>query len=403
MDSFFVSCERIVKEELRNAPVAIAKDTKRSIASALSYEAKKLGAKVGMPVYQLKTLIPNIILVKPNLPFYNLISNRIFDYIYNNVTKDLEIYSIDECYIDMSLKVKNFEDAYNEAKKIQEQIKKVFKIPCSIGISYNKFLAKMSTNLAKPHGILITKKEDIKKHFYKLPINDFFGIGKHNTQKLISEGINTIEDFVNYDNFNILKKHLGNNFWSLKQQISGNDVVKKEKIMTTVKSIGNSLTFEMDNLFIAEDILRQLRYLSFKVAERLKSNNNFGSIVKLSLRQIDGTWISFQQNIHDNIFDFEDIYKQISSLFWEHWNENPLRGVGVTVAQLKSYGDMSLDLFQKRKEQTPKEIVNNINYMFNKKVLQIAKDLQNKDKSKISNTKFVNETYKNVAKNKIKI
>ncbi|QJR43962.1 Y-family DNA polymerase [Mycoplasma miroungirhinis] len=402
MDSFFVSCERITKNELQNVPVAIAKDTKRSIVSALSYEAKKLGAKVATPVYELKSLIPDIKLVKPNLAFYNLISNRIFDYVYNNITKNLEIYSIDECYIDLSEEIFTFEEAYQRAKKIQQEILKLFKIPCSIGISFSKFLAKMSTNLAKPNGILITKKDDIQKHFYKLSINEFFGIGKKNSQKLINLGIKTIEDFVNYDDFDTLKKYLGNNFWNLKQQILGNEVLKKEKITTTIKSIGNSLTFESESLVNGEDILKQLQYLSFKVAERLKLNNNFGSIVKLSLRQLNGIWISFQENVHDNIFSFNNIYKCIQSLFWEHWNEIPLRGVGVTVSELKSNGDMSLNIFENRKKQNAKEIVNSINSMYNKKILQMANDVQKKEKSKISNTKFVNENYKNILKSKIK-
>lgn len=158
-DSYFVSAERTVNPELIGKPIAISHGGDRAAVVSISYELKKLGMHAPMPLYQIKQKVKDVIVVKPNFGLYTLLSTRVFEHLFDNYTKNIQVASIDECFLDVSDMVKDFDEARELASKIQKDLKKTFNLPASLGISNNKFVAKMCTAINKPYGITVLPKE----------------------------------------------------------------------------------------------------------------------------------------------------------------------------------------------------------------------------------------------------
>ncbi|QJG67151.1 Y-family DNA polymerase [Mycoplasma phocoenae] len=406
MDAFFVSCERTVRKDLQNIPVAVARNSKRAIATALSQEAKQLGAKVGSPIFLIKEFIPNIKIVQPNLELYTLISIRIFNFISREYLVDVEPYSIDECYVDFTKYIKNRNiDPELLAWEIRDKIKNNLSIPCSIGIGHNKFIAKMSTNIAKPTGVKWTKPSDIERHFYDLPIEKFFGIGKGYAPKLKEIGILTVGDFANYKNTFLLQKIMGKNFYLKQQQIKGITVDKLEKNHDSVKGVGNSLTFMEGDIVEEPRLLNELKRLCDKISQRMSRRHISGKVVVLEIRNLEKQWNTYQTSLEKYINKKEDIYQAIMELFWHNWDRNPLRGVGVRITSLISNNQKNnyIDIFSKPKNVID-EIESSVNEVFDKKVIYKASSLENKTNQKrVHSNRFNIEDYDNSLFKKINI
>ncbi|MGX9358423.1 Y-family DNA polymerase [Mycoplasma sp. 128] len=397
MDSFFVSCERAIRPDIKNVPIAISKNTKRSIATALSSDAKKLGAKVGEPIYVTKQKIPNLLVLEPRLDYYRSVSARIFELIATKFSKNIEVYSIDECYLDVSDVIQDYSSPIEYAKIIQDTIWNQLNIPCSIGISYNKFLAKMSTNLAKPHGIVFTEKEDIANNFYSLDIGDFFMIGRKSTQKLKAVNINTIGDFVYCQNTALLRSILGVNFYGFQQMAKGITVQSQEAKPTELKGIGQSTTFMQDDIFDEEHLKNVLLSLTKKVVNRLKIRNYLCSVVSVQVRNQDKSWNIFQRNIKVPTNNLEDIFKACFKLLKENWDGEPLRGIGLRVHNLISSQDNEtpFSLFEQEKENDSKAIIDKINFSLGSKTLFTGQEHENMQNVRADQIKFSINDYDN--------
>ncbi len=159
-DSYFVSAERTIDKSLIGKPVAVSYGGERATVLSVSYEAKKLGLRAPMPLFLAKQKIKDLTIIKPSFGLYTMLSTRVFEHLFNNYTKNVQVASIDECFLDVSDLVSNFEQAKKLSAKIQEDLIKTFDLPASFGISQNKFVAKMSTAINKPYGITVLPKEN---------------------------------------------------------------------------------------------------------------------------------------------------------------------------------------------------------------------------------------------------
>lgn len=399
MDSFFVSCERSKNESLINKPVVIASNLKRAIVTAMSYEVKNAGFKTGDPFYLVKDKIKDLIVIEPHYQLYSLMSKKIFNFLEKNFSKKIEIYSIDECYLDVTNEAKNFDSALELARTIQEQILKEFKIPCSIGISYTKFLAKMSTNKAKPFGILQTKKEDIKKHFFDLPVKKIFGIGKASAEKLISHNINTYYDLVNCQNDIFLKSVFGKNYFIFIQNLKGLNITKEHVLPHDVKSISNSETFMVSDSNDENYLINELKKIVKNVCERANNLNLEGNEISVSLRQKNKLWNSKHKKIGIWTNNYEIIWNHVFLLFKEMWEENEIRGLGIALRGLRTIFNnySSLNLFELDNKNIIDKIINEQNFLEGKNQL---KTLYQYSKEKQINTENIKFLRKNSKKNK---
>lgn len=390
MDSFFVSCERKFFPNLKNKPIAIAKEYKRSIASSISHELKQMGFKAGDPIYLLKERVKDLIIVEPHYNLYTSTAHNIFNFLKDNFSSKIEIYSIDECFLELQLN--ELDDPIFIASNIQNKIFEKVGIPCSIGISYTKFLAKMSTNKAKPHGIVWTKKEDIETNFYNLDIDKVFGIGKSSVPKLNSVGIFKYKDLITYDNYEYLRKVFGKNFYSMLLQMKGENNTEKIISEFSPKGISNSVTFMQEDSDNETNLKNKLNEIVLNISKRLIHQNLEGNNISLQIRNIDKQWRTFQRKIDMYTNNEGIILKNVLSLFNDNWNGELIRGIGARVSNLRSIFDKKeIDLFSNVKMTKVEEIMNIVNNKFEKQVLKSANQVKLENQSKSKSIKFLKE------------
>ncbi|MGX9339867.1 MULTISPECIES: Y-family DNA polymerase [unclassified Mycoplasma] len=396
MDAFFVSCERSKNENLKNKPVVIALNSRRAIISAMSYEVKKQGFKSGDPLFKVRDKIKDLIVISPHYQLYSLMSKKIFNFIKTNYSNMLEVYSIDECYLDVTNNIKKNGNAIDFARKIQNDILNVFDIPCSIGISYTKFLAKMSTNKAKPFGILETKKEDIKKHFYDLGVEKIFGIGKANSKKIISYNIKTWADLVNCDNDIFLRSVFGKNYFKLVENLKGINTGIDHIFYSDAKSISNSKTFITDDSSDRLFLLNELKKITQNVCLRASDANLEAKQVSVMLRRQNKIWISKNKSISTWTSNFDLIWKNVELIFDSLWDEEPLRGLGVSIGNLRTIfnSDSSFDILSSDSKNMVEKIINEQNFINGNNLLKTLYQYSMEKNINTDNIKFLRKNSK---------
>lgn len=162
-NAFFASVEALIDPKLKNVPFAVGGRTSRSVVASANYLARSYGVKAGMPIFQAKKVCPKILFVPAHFELYEEYSQKMFNVIKQRVTNRIEQFSIDECYVDGTNLCKSEKDALKLAKSMQQMILDETGLGVSVGASYNKFLAKMASDMKKPLGITsIFSAEDIQ-------------------------------------------------------------------------------------------------------------------------------------------------------------------------------------------------------------------------------------------------
>ena len=245
MNAFFANVERLKNPQLKKTPIVIARNHKRAVVITCTYDLRKLGVRVGKPIYRVKEICPpNTVFVDPNYFSYSKYSIKIFNFIYHNFSTKMEINSIDECYLDVSDIWKKYGSVENLAKKIIEDIKKHLRLPCSIGISFSKFYAKLANNLASKENFFIISPKNYQNLHWKKPISSFHNVGVAMTKVLNDMGIKTALEYVlNYPKYqNNLLKH--KNYLHLYLNLKGEGSRELQYNHNYVKSLGREHTFE---------------------------------------------------------------------------------------------------------------------------------------------------------------
>jgi len=310
MNCFYASVEEKYNPELRGKPLAIAGTvkTRHGIIVTSNYEARKLGIKTTMRVGDARKICPTIKFLQPDMEKYQRESKLIFDLIREYTTK-VEVVSVDEAYIDLS----EFEEPIKVIATIQRRIYKQLGMPSSVGVSFNKFFAKMGSDLKKPLGFTIINKKNYKSILWDMGIGEMHGCGKSATKKLKKMGIS--------------------------------------------KSIGNSKTFSEDLLEEIE-IKNQLRKLSEKVSNRAKSRNYVGNNISIVIRSSDFKNITRSKKISEYIDSTDDIYNNALELVLENYDFSyPIRLLGVSLNDIKKKDNLKvqLDIFDKKSYKEEEE------------------------------------------------
>ena len=198
LNAFYVSCELIKHPELKGMPVVIAHDSKRSVVSTASYEARKYGIHSAMPMIEAIKRKPDLIVVESDWNMIKQYHNHFLS-VLRDYTKVIEVASVDEAYCDMT-DISKYRNPLEVAKEIQVRLVKEYHLPCSIGIAPTLFLAKMASDMKKPLGLVVIRKRDAYDILKDLSVADIFGIGKKTYPILIEIGIRTISDFLDPTN-----------------------------------------------------------------------------------------------------------------------------------------------------------------------------------------------------------
>jgi DNA polymerase IV (DinB-like DNA polymerase) len=284
MDHFYTAVEEREHPEYKGKPVVVGADPKegkgRGVVSTSNYEARKAGVRSGMPISRAWKLCPEAVYLPPNFPLYIKISNEIMD-IARKYADKFEQWGIDEAFLDVSARVKDYAEAEALAKQIKREIREKEHLTCSIGIGPNKLIAKIASDYQKPDGLTIVKESEAEAFLAPLAARKLLWVGRKTEAKLKTMGINTISDLARYDPTVLAEKFgvMGTQMHLMARGIDRSEVEAR----TEVKSISHETTFEEDTAD-ADTVLRALAALSEEVCREVLNQNLFFKTVTVKLR-----------------------------------------------------------------------------------------------------------------------
>lgn len=346
MNSFFASCEQIINPELREKPLVVGGDPeKRSgIVLAASYDAKRCGVKTTMTLREAAKLCPNANFVKSTPGLYDKISKKVME-VFHQYTPLVEQLSIDEAFLDMTGTDNLFGDIFYVAETIQNRILQELELPCSVGISSNKLLAKMASDYKKPMGITSIYPHETQDKLWPLEASYLYGVGKKSVIKLNQIGVSTIGQLAQA-NIDVLITHFGNSFaQTIHRYANGIDDSPVEPIGEPIKSMGNEITFPKD-LTNTKDIFSELLVLADKVGYRLRKKNLKGRTISIKVKFLDFTVITRAKTIDTATDSTDRIYQLAKDLIIENQMKKPIRLLGITVSKFEVEEVQQLSFFQ---------------------------------------------------------
>lgn len=360
MNCFFVSCEIAENPDLASKIVAVGANRfdHKGIITAASYEARRYGIHSAMSVNEALRKCPDLIIIEPNMSLYSEYSKQFFEYVLK-ITPLVEPASIDEGYLDIT-DVCEPEKAVELAEKIQKELLNTFKLPCSIGIAPNKFLAKMASDMKKPLGITILRKREVAEKLWPLPVSNMIGVGKRTLEMLNALGIKTIGELAQYSNFALLKEMIGEtNATSLVYHANGGGSNEIDiNRFNDVTSISNSQTFENEE-YSVEKMKLVMKILINTMCNRMEKQNLKAFNYRLQLKYNTLKVASKSVTLPNPTSDSRKVYQLLESIFDDFYDKSyPLRLIGVAASKVIESKDEikqisifdSLDEEQKRYE-----------------------------------------------------
>ncbi|MCR4434744.1 MAG: DNA polymerase IV [Clostridiales bacterium] len=341
MNAFFISCEMTRNQDLVGRPAAVAGDPKKrtGIILAANYEAREYGVKTAMVLHEAKKLCPDMVLVPPDHGFYESMSKRVMT-ILNRYTPIIEQNSIDEAWLDMTGCESLFGKPSKAAQGIMDSIRGELGLWCSIGISENRFLAKMASEMKKPLGITELWREEIQYKLWPLPVSSMYGIGRQTAVKLKGLGIETIGDLAVF-NRQTLEEKLGKYGVQLSNLANGLDdsqVIPHNR--GEMKSIGRSTTLPEDITDI-EQAKRVLMLLCEEIGAEARKYGKKGRTVQLTIKYGNFQSITRQTTFKPTYLTRE-IYGAGLKLLEKNWDANkPVRLLGVSLSGF--FSDCEMD------------------------------------------------------------
>jgi DNA polymerase IV len=345
MDAFFASVEQLDNPELRGKPVAVGGNGERSVVAAASYEARKFGVRSAMPSVTAKRLCPDLIFVKHNFGRYTEVSDSIMS-LFTEYTDLIEPLSLDEAFLDVTQDKKNIGSATIIAREIRKEIKKRTGLTASAGVSVNKFLAKIASDINKPDGLFLIKPEDAEKFIEGLAVEKFYGIGKVTSQKMHKLGIHTGADLKKWDLISLVRNFgkAGVFFYEIARGIDERPVETDQ----ARKSVGTELTYEKD-LVTRFEIIAELYKLEKELMERLEHSETSGRTITLKIKFSDFRQITRSKTLQYYIRDFDKLHKEVSAIRKQlNLEGTRIRLLGLSISNLETEdcADRQLYLFE---------------------------------------------------------
>ena len=332
MDAFYASVEQLDNPELKGKALAVGGNEKRGVVSAASYEARKFGVKSAMNGHMAKKLCPHLIFVKPRFNRYREVSNQIRNIFYD-YTELVEPLSLDEAYLDVTLNKKGHPSATILAKNIRKDILEQTGLTASAGISINKFVAKIASDINKPNGQKTIPPEEVSSFLESLDIRKFYGVGKVTAEKMYQLGIFTGKDLKNKP-VDYLEAHFGNSgayYFDIVRGIHESPV-KADRIR---KSLAAERTFD-ENLSSEIFMLEKLKSISAEVARRLKKSDVKGKTITLKIKYSDFSLQTRSKTISDFINDEELIFQISKGLLYQEEMRESVRLLGISLSNLNT-------------------------------------------------------------------
>ena len=348
-DAFFASVEKRDNPDLRDKPVIIG-GGKRGVVSTACYIARIKGVRSAMPMFQALKLCPEAVVIKPRGDHYAAVSREIRAFM-DDLSPSIEPLSLDEAFIDMTgtERLHGAPPAVMLVKLIN-RMERELRLSGSIGLSHNKFLAKIASDLDKPRGFSVIGAAETQDFLRDRPVSLIWGVGAVTREALERAGIRTFTDLLRWDREELTARFgtMGDRLWHLARgqdarRISGHD---------PVKSISNETTFFEDTS--EPDILDgHLWRLSEKVSDRAKAKELSGRVVTLKLKRADFKALSKRVSLPDSTQSADRIYRTAKGLFEMVADRGPFRLIGVGISDLTdpSGADTAGDLLDPQAEK----------------------------------------------------
>lgn len=325
---------------------------RRGIVLAKSTPAKKRGVKTAETLYTARKKCPYLNIYPPNRKLYDKMSSNLFELL-KQYTSDIEVVSVDECFLDYG-KVKNiYGDELEFARKLKDKIYNTFGFTVNIGIANNKLCAKMASDFSKPNKIHTLYDYEVKTKMWSLPIDDLYGIGKKSAEKLKNLKINTIEDLAKA-NKKVLYSYFKNQTDYIINIANGIDNSPVISEIMDPKCISSTYTLMYDYDDINE-INKELRTISNKLGIDLRSQNKYTGTIAIIIKDTNFKTTTHQEKLKNSTNSSDTIFEISKKLFKEHWDETPVRLIGIRLDSLTTNNDYQISLFENIEEKENNE------------------------------------------------
>jgi len=337
MDQFFAAVEEREHPELKGKPVVVGADPKggkgRGVVSTCNYEARKFGIRSGMPISRAWKLCSDAVYLPVNFKLYIQTSSRIMAILREYADK-FEQWGLDEAFLDVTLRVRSFEEAEKLAKDIKQRIRESEGLTCSVGVGPNKLVAKIASDFKKPDGLTVVDEKAVESFLAPLPVGELLWVGKKTERRLNEMRIKTIGDLAAYDVSVLTEKFgvMGVQYSLMARGIDESEVAERGEI----KSVGREVTFEEDtsdhNL-----VLKTLDKLSEEIHKEIVEGKMLFKTVTVKIR-----FENFETHTHGKTHSFftdrlQDLQKAARELAQTYLRENrKVRLIGVRASTLKS-------------------------------------------------------------------
>lgn len=338
MDAFYASVEQRDFPQYRGKPIVVGGSPEgRGVLATASYEARKYGLRSAMPSAHAIKLCPHVIFVRPRFEAYKEVSRQIRE-IFFDYTDLVEPLSLDEAYLDVTENKIDLPSATLIAKEIRKRIQNETELTTSAGVAFNKFLAKVASDVNKPNGIKVITP-DIADNFIKqLSIGKFYGIGRVTEEKMKRLGIENGSDLQTWEEYDLVK-HFGKagRFYYAICRGEDNREVKTDRKR---KSVGAEHTFENDLIDYLE-IDTWLKEIAQKVSLRLKKQEIKARTVTLKVRYDNFETITRSQTLPSYVNDESLLYTVTKTMIEEtEADHRPVRLLGISTSNLDNQTDM---------------------------------------------------------------
>ena len=330
-DAFYASVEKRDNPEIRDQPLIVGHPGGRGVVTTACYIARKFGIHSAMPMYKALDACPKAVVISPNMEKYKVASQEIRA-IFLQATDIIEPISLDEAYLDLGPDIRNDLRAApillaEMAKRIEIEVG----ITVSIGLSKNKFLAKLASDLDKPRGFSVIGEREAVEFLRPLSIRKINGVGKVTAEKMEQSGIHTIGDLQNLSEAQI-KTQYGKFGHRLVDYVKGRDPRKVSPSRAT-KSLSSETTFRSDKSSIA-DLKDAALPLCQKVAERLKASELAGNCVIMKLKTSDFQTLTRNHQLKSPTQRADVIYRIVEKMIEREADGRSFRLIGAGVSDI---------------------------------------------------------------------
>lgn len=361
--------------DYRTIPAIVGGDeeARHGIVLAKSFPAKEKGVVTAEPIFQAKRKCPGLKILKPLPHVYKHYSDLMFALI-RSYTPDIEIMSVDECYLDYTKVKKLYGDPIKFAHKLKDEIKDRLGFTVNIGIANTKVCAKMASDFKKPDRVHTLFQEEIQEKMWPLPIEKLYMTGKKSVIKLKEMGIHTIGDLANFP-LDRLKRIFKSKATLMYEFAWGIDEREVNSVREQYKCISQEITLPRDYEKVKE-LEELLKNLAYNIAYRLRENNFYAYVVEVHLKNHQFKSFSHQIKLKNPINTTADIYKNAVRLLHEMYHDDKIRLIGIRVNDFTERQTVQYSLFDQvetsKKEEKVERIMDEINRKYGTQSISYA-------------------------------